>query len=235
MALVTAPVGSGRAQTIDAAQPRGYIVAFGLSDEQNVFASEARGAAAILARYYGRGVPPLVYTNTRTSSRATVANLRVALANAASRMDRENDVLFVFLTSHGSERGVAVKAGRRESVLTPSQLGEVLRETHARKKVLIVSACFSGIFIPLADPGTLVITAADAMHPSFGCEKSASWTYFGRAFFSQAMPKTENLRDAFITARSTVSARERKEGYQSSNPQMGGGENFAARLRATPQ
>src|SRR5215216_5281774 len=209
--LVVTPVGSGRAQTSDATAPR---------------------AAAILARYYGRGVPPLVFTNTRSSSKATVANLRVALAKAASHMDRDNDVLFVFLTSHGSDRGVAIKAGRRIGVLTPPQLAGLLRETGARNKVLIISACFSGIFLPLADPGTLVVTAADATHPSFGCEETATWTYFGRAFFREAIPKADNLRDAFAIARSAVLARELKEGYEPSNPQMSGGERFSTRLRA---
>jgi hypothetical protein len=234
--LLFAPVEAGRAQTFDPNQAqtasRGHIVAFGLSDEQNVFHSEATRAAAILAQYYGRGVPPLVYTNTRSSSKATVANLRVALARAAARMDRENDVLFLFLTSHGSREGVALKAGRRVGVLTPAQLGALLRETGARSKVLIVSACFSGVFLPLAEPGTLVITAADATHPSFGCEATATWTFFGRAFFREAIPQTENLREAFVLARSSVLARERKEGFEPSNPQMAGGQSFSTRLHA---
>jgi hypothetical protein len=232
--LVVAPVASGRAQTGEAAAPRGHVVAFGLSDEQNVFHSEATRAAAILASRYGNGVPPLVYTNTRKASRATVANLRAALTKAAARMDRDNDVLFVFLTSHGSREGIALKAGRRLGLLTPAQLGALLRETGVRNKVLIVSACFSGIFIPLADPQTLVITAADATHPSFGCEATATWTFFGRAFFRDALPQTDNLRDAYALARTSVLARERREGFEPSNPQMAGGQSFLPQLRAAP-
>jgi peptidase C13-like protein len=232
LGLIVTPVSAGHAQAIDTSPARGHIVAFGLSDELNVFHSEATRAAAILARHYGREVAPLVYTNTRTSSTASVATLRDALARVASRMDRENDVLFLFLTSHGSPRGLAIQSGKRQGVLTPSQVGTLLRETGARKKILVVSACFSGIFVPLADPETLVITAADATHPSFGCEKRATWTYFGRAFFSQAIPKTDNLQGAFAIARSIVFARERKQGYESSNPQMSGGQSFAAGLRA---
>jgi len=235
--LVVAPVAGARAQTAATAatdSPRGQIVAFGLSDEQNVFHSEATQAAAILARRYGNGVTPLVYTNTRRASRATVTNLRAALAKAAARMDRENDVLFVFLTSHGSRDGIALKAGRRFGLLTPAQLGALLRDTGVRNKVLIVSACFSGIFTPLADPQTLVITAADATHPSFGCEATATWTFFGRAFFRDALPKTDNLRDAYALARASVLARERREGFEPSNPQMAGGQTLLPRLRAAP-
>src|SRR5947209_17189233 len=81
----------GYAQTGEA-QPRGYVVAFGLSDELNVFHAEASRGAAILGRAYGRGTTPAVYTNTKNASRATVANLRASLAKAAGQMDRQNDV-----------------------------------------------------------------------------------------------------------------------------------------------
>ena len=237
VALAVAPAGLVRAQNLDPTptEPRGHVIALGLSDELNVFHSEATRAAAILARHYGRGVAPLVFTNTRTARVASVETLRDALTTAASRMDRENDVLFVFLTSHGSPEGVAIKAGKRRGILSPWQLGALLRETNAHQKVLIISACYSGVFTALADAGTAVITAADAEHPSFGCEPSATWTYFGRAFFSQAMTRTSNLRDTFSLARSLVSARERRQGYEPSNPQMRGGESFLPRLQAAPQ
>jgi hypothetical protein len=216
-------------------EPKGYIVALGLSDDLNVFHSEATRAAAILAKYYARGAAaPRVFTNSRTSRAASVESLRNALARTSSRMDRENDVLFVFLSSHGSEQGVEIKAGKRRSTLQPAELGALLRATNVRNKVLIVSACYSGIFTPLADARTLVITAADATHPSFGCEETATWTYFGRAFFSQAMPKTSNLQDAFVLARALVLVRELERGYVPSNPQMRGGEEFVTRLRAAP-
>ena len=232
-----APADRGRAEALNdpKTEAKGYIVALGLSDDLNVFHSEATRAAAILARYYARGAAaPLVFTNSRNSRAATIESLRGALTQASSRMDREKDILFVFLTSHGSQQGVQIKAGKRRSILQPAELGGLLRETNARNKVLIISACYSGVFTPLADLRTLVITAADATHPSFGCEETAKWTYFGRAFFSQAMPKTNNLRDTFVLARSLILARERKRGYQPSNPQMRGGEDFVTRLRAAP-
>jgi peptidase C13-like protein len=238
--LVLLGVGSadrGRAEALNdtKTEPKGYIVALGLSDDLNVFHSEATRAAAILAKHYGRGAPaPLVFTNSRTSRAATVASLRNALARTSSRMDRENDVLFVFLTSHGNQQGVQIKSGKRRSILPPAELAALLRATNVRNKVLIISACYSGVFTPLADARTLVITAADATHPSFGCEETATWTYFGRAFFSQAMPKTNNLQDAFVLARSLILVRELERGYQPSNPQMRGGEDFVTRLRAAP-
>jgi len=211
---------------------RGYVVAFGLSDEQSVFHSEATRGAAILAEYYGRGITPVVHANTKKVRDATVARVRSAIVSVAGRMDRDKDVLFVFLTSHGSRKGLAVQAGRHHGTLTPAMLAQTLKQTEVRNRVLIISACFSGIFTRLADPTTLVITAADARHPSFGCEDAATWTYFGRALFAQAIPQAGNLRDAFFTARTLVSGRELKEGFEPSNPQMSGGQGLSASLLA---
>jgi hypothetical protein len=98
---------------------------------------------------------------------------------------------------------------------------------------VIISACYSGIFIPrIADPDTLVITAADADHTSFGCEDKAKWTYFGDAFFNIALRQANNLKDAFLLARSLVLKRELRQGFEPSNPQMAGGRNVESLLVA---
>jgi hypothetical protein len=83
-------------------------------------------------------------------------------------MNGESDILFLILTSHGSRDSLAVVAGRRVETLKPSNLSEMLSRTGVRTKVVIISACYSGVFIRrLADADTLVITAADANpHPS---------------------------------------------------------------------
>ena len=100
---------------------------------------------------------------------------------------------------------------------------------------MIISACYSGIFIPrLANADTLVITAADADHASFGCEDKAAWTYFGDAFFNIALRQTKSLKDAFLLARTLVANRERRQGFDPSHPQMAGGANVESLLPARP-
>jgi Peptidase C13 family len=74
---------------------------------------------------------------------------------------------------------VAVVAGRRSSTLTPPALRQMFDASGAKYRVVIISACYSGVFVPvLANPRTLVITAAAADRSSFGCEDRATWTYF---------------------------------------------------------
>ena len=100
---------------------------------------------------------------------------------------------------------------------------------------VIISACYSGVFIPrLADADTLVITAADADHPSFGCEDKAKWTYFGDAFFNAALRRANNLKDAFLMASSLVFRRQLREGFEPSHPQMAGGGKVEPLLVARP-
>ena len=150
-------------------------------------------------------------------------------------MNGESDILFLILTSHGSRDGLAVVAGRLVETLKPSNLSEMLGRTGVRNKVVIISACYSGVFIPrLADAETLVITAADADHPSFGCEDKAKWTYFGDAFFNAALRRANNLKDAFLMARSLVLKRELREGFEPSHPQMAGGGKVEPLLVAHP-
>lgn len=67
--------------------------------------------------------------------------------------------------------------------IDPKWLKDALDKSGIRWKVIVISACYSGSFIPaLQDDNTLIITASAADRTSFGCENEADYTYFGRAF-----------------------------------------------------
>jgi hypothetical protein len=207
------------------------VVSFGLFGDQGVFRSEATGAAQVVAARFGSG-PISVQYNSKKGGDATIEDLARALQEAASGMDGENDVLFLILTSHGSRDGLAVKAGRLAETLTPSNLAHMLARTGVRHKVVVISACYSGVFVPrLANPDMLVITAADADHSSFGCRDTAKWTYFGDAFFNVALRQARSLKEAFAVARTLIKSRERREHIEPSNPQMAGGANVERLLQ----
>jgi hypothetical protein len=210
------------------------VVSFGLFGDQGVFKREASGAAQVVVGRFGSG-PVNVQYNSKKGGTATIETLAVSLQEAAKGLDVENDILFLVLTSHGSPAGLAVKAGRLEQTLTPSNLADMLKRTSVRHKVVVISACYSGIFIPrLANPDVLVITAADADHSSFGCQDKAKWTYFGDAFFNVALRQAKNLKDAFVVARALVQKRELREHFERSNPLMAGGANVRPLLIPHP-
>jgi hypothetical protein len=176
-----------------AASPNVTVLAFGLFGAQSVFESEAKGAAGIVARRLGASTV-VVHANTKTHGDVTIASIGAALQSVTERMDRESDILFLILTSHGSQAGVAVQAGRREEILSPIDLEGMLNRAGVRHRIVVISACYSGVFLrPLANDDTLVITAA-ANHSSFGCQDKVKWTYFGDAFFNTALRHTADLR-----------------------------------------
>ena len=211
------------------------MVSFGLFGDQGVFKSEATGAAQVVASRFETGPIDVEY-NTRSSGNATIEGLARALQTAARNLDVEKDVLFLILTSHGSPDGLAIKAGRRTETLTPLRLGDMLARTGVRHKVVVISACYSGVFIArLAAPDVLVITAADADHSSFGCQDKAKWTYFGDAFFNVALRKAGSLKDAFLDARSLVRKRELREHFEPSNPLLAGGSDVLPLLVGRPE
>src|SRR5712672_1466550 len=208
------------------------VVSFGLFGDQAVFKSEATGTAQVVASRFGNG-PINVQYNSKRGGGATIEALAMSLQVAAKGMDAENDVLFLIFTSHGSPAGLAVKAGRFTQTLAPSNLADMLARTGVRHKLVVISACYHGVFIPrLANPDMLVITAADADHPSFGCRDEAKWTYFGDAFFNVALRQAKSLRDAFVAARALVRKRELREQVEPSNPRMAGGANVQPLLIA---
>jgi tetratricopeptide (TPR) repeat protein len=226
LALVPASISYGAGPA-----PKVTVVAFGLDGDQSVFESEAKGAARIIADRFGAS-PAMVRANTKSRGDATRESLATTLQLAAKGMDIQNDILFVILTSHGSQAGLEVKAGTRDETLSPLNLVTALDDLPVRHRVVIISACYSGVFIrPLADPDTLVITAADAEHSSFGCKNGNEWTYFGDALFNTALRRTSDLRDAFTRASSLIRKREQQRRLTPSNPQMAGGENVERMLK----
>jgi hypothetical protein len=131
------------------------------------------------------------------------SSIREALQAIAARMDKEHDILFLFLSSHGSKdhKFVLDQSGMDLRRLSASELAELLKETGIRWKAMVVSACYSGGFIdPLKDDHTLVITAARHDRRSFGCSDDSEFTYFGEVLFKDTLPQSASFQDAFAKA-----------------------------------
>ena len=213
------------------AKPSIFVVALGLSNESNVFRKEATKSARIVADSFAVSGEPVVRANYGSHSGATMPEIRQVLKNVGARMG-ENDILFLILTSHGNRNGAAITSNADNEFLSPARLSSILSVSHIKRRVIVVSACYSGVFGDLlADPQTLVISAADSWHPSFGCGVDDEWTYFGEAFFSQALAGSDTLTQAFQYAAQIVYWRELWHGFDHSNPQMSGGEAILPLLR----
>jgi len=153
----------------------------------------------------------------------------------AEVMDRDEDVLFIHLTSHGARDGelAADFWPLHVDAVTPQMLKQWLDEAGIRHRVISVSACYSGSWIePLADSDSLVMTSADATHTSYGCGRGSELTYFGRAMFDEELRHTESFEKAHAAARITIDRREREAGKSDgySNPQIRMGNEMRDRL-----
>ncbi|HUN27686.1 MAG TPA: C13 family peptidase [Steroidobacteraceae bacterium] len=216
-----------------------FFVGFAGYGEQHVFRREAERARRVFAERFGSMSRSLELVNDvrdrSTYPLATFDNLAYALELIGRRMDPSEDVLVLVLTSHGSpDDGLAITNGKLvDDALSPKDVRDVLARAHVRWRIIVASACYAGIFIrPLETDTSLIMTAADSRHSSFGCADDRDLTDFGEALFKDAMPGTCSLEDAFVRARRIIRERERDEGEIHSNPQIFVGARMRAKLAA---
>jgi hypothetical protein len=161
--------------------------------------------------------------NDRTMPDGNPNHLAAALAQVGELMNKDEDVLVLYLTAHGHwVTGVAFRDGDRATGnIAPSRLAAMLNEAGIKNRLIIVSACYSGIFIPaLQNDTTVTMTAASSEKPSFGCRAENDWTFFGDALINNAMRQPTPAADAFAAARVLISQWETAENLSPSNPQV---------------
>jgi len=209
-----------------ASTPAVFYLGFAGDGDQTVFKREALFAQSVFADHFGSGDRSVELINDvddrNSYPLATVSGLTEALRLLASRMNVDQDVLVLTLTSHGSKDGLEVSNGTLPLLqLGPADLRQALDESGIRWRVLIVSACYAGVFLePLKTDGTLIVTASDAQHSSFGCEDDRDLTYFGEAFFKDSVPTSASLEQAFKKAADLIDHREGAEHLEHSHPQL---------------
>ena len=202
-----------------------YSLTLGGDGKQSVFLRESDYVANMLTTRFGTfGQIRLVNHRDHLADRpmATRENLRRAALTLAERSGPE-DLIFIYLTSHGtSEHELVLDQPRMELADLPAdELAAVLAPLKNRDKIIVISSCYSGGFIPaLKDERTLIITASRADRVSFGCSEEANFTYFGDALFAQALNQTDDLEQAFKLTKATVAERELADGFEASEPQI---------------
>jgi len=203
-----------------------YVLTIAL-DSDPVFAREAREAGRVLAARYdaagraltlagadGKGGPALAM--------GSPAAIDAALARIAELMDRSEDVLVLYTTSHGAPLGLAYNDGDQGyGAISPTRLWTVLSGLGIGNRLLLVSACYSGVFVPmLQSDTTAIVTASSADRSSFGCQAENDWTFFGDALVNRALRKRQPLATAAGEAQATIAGWERREKLDASRPQV---------------
>lgn len=204
-----------------------YFLGIAGDGEQAVFRREVLYVQEYFDRTFGTAGRSVALVNDRKTVQdlplATTTSIRRTLEEIARRMDPDNDILFIYMSSHGSQEFEFTldQAGVDLPELPASTLAGILAGLPVRWKVIMISACYAGGFIPaLQDDHTLIMTAASAEQTSFGCSDRAEFTYFGEAYFKDALPVSKDFIEAFDRAREIVRKREQAEHEKNSDPQI---------------
>jgi Peptidase C13 family len=216
-----------------------YFVGFAGDAREDVFRKDVLAAQKVMDERWGTdGRSLALINNPRTlleTPVATVTNLRETLNEIGSTIDVDQDVVMVYLASHGSRQHVLeVSLPPLElAPLTAPALRGLLDASGIKWRIIVVSACYSGGFVDaLKDDYTLVLTASQTDRASFGCGHRSDATFFGEALFQHGLAQSESLLAGFEAARVRVAEREKAGGHTPpSNPQIFVGPAMAEKLK----
>ncbi len=155
------------------------------------------------ARYPGR---------TLMGDTQNIANSLWDLSN------RTSSGCFIYMSSHGEPDGMILGDG----VLEPDKLAQMVDNACGdRPTVVIISACFSGAFVPaLKGPDRMVLTAARPDRTSFGCGSDVREPFFDGCFVRE-LPLSHDLPGLADLTRACVAQTEREKGMAPpSDPQL---------------
>jgi hypothetical protein len=216
-----------------------YVLTAALFAAEDVFMKEVAVIADLLERRFDAAGRTLRLINNRATLLdvpiATLTSVQRALAAIGSRMNPAEDLLVLYLTSHGSEKhrlSVDLWPLQLETI-DPQTLRAALDDAGIRWRVIVVSACYSGGYVqPLQNEHTLIITAASANRQSFGCGAASDFTYLAKALFDEELRKTFSFEAAFARAKESIGAREKAQGFVASEPQIFVGDAIRTKLKA---
>ncbi|MEZ5887105.1 MAG: C13 family peptidase [Paracoccaceae bacterium] len=219
-------------------RPDLFAITLGGTAHQGVFLREVDAVNTLLSEDFGARGRILSLANSRRQPMryplANRVNLEAALGAIAAHANPTEDLTLLFMTSHGGEDVFSLsfwEAGTHD--VTAAELANMLDRSGLRNVIIVLSACHAGSFIDeLARDDRLIVTAAAADKRSFGCSDQADWTWWGRAYFDEALRQTRDFRTAFDLAQAQIGEWEAAEDYAPSEPQISIGADIGPKIDA---
>ncbi|MBL4834927.1 MAG: caspase family protein [Pseudomonas sp.] len=169
-----------------------YFLAVGGDGTESVFLRDIQVARTGVQAQFdieNRAIMLLNHRDYETYPLATRPSIEAALGALDATMDSQEDLLFIHLVTHGGQDGELLlqQPGIELPNLMPEDFAQMLEPLSARRKVLVVSACYSGQWLEqLKDPNTLILTSSRDDRTSFGCGDDSEMTWFTKALYQGA-------------------------------------------------
>lgn len=166
-----------------------YFLAVGGDGTESVFMRDievARNGVQTLFDTENRAVMLLNHRDYESLPLATRPSIATALEALDQQMNPDEDLLVIHLVSHGASDGQLVlrQPGIDLPDLSPDAFARMLEPLEVRRKLLVVSACYSGHWVDrLKDSNTLIMASARKDRTSFGCGDDSKMTWFTRAVY----------------------------------------------------
>lgn len=210
-----------------------YLVTFASYGEQDVFKKEIEFVKQRVEEKYGNAGKTIRLINhldtIDTDPLANAPNLQAVLNGVRGKMSIEEDMLMLYLTSHGSKNAELSSWfwPINPNPINATSLHQMLDKSGIKWRIVIVSACYAGSFIDLLkDENTMIITASSAENTSFGCSNDRELTYFAEAMFKHAWTQSDSIEEVFEIAKQWVTEKENSEDKTPSEPQIFIGKNI---------
>lgn len=187
-------------------------IVFAGETSEPVFENARRALTDIFRRDLG-GEPEGFSPNPPAGEGARIATAASLAAALAQRPPTAGEGCLFYFTSHGTPDGLQLRAEKRS--LSPADLARLLdRHCRARPTVVVVSACFSGVFLDpqLARGDRIVLTAARRDRSSFGCSPTEELNVYDRCFIEN-WPAAQSWGDLHDRLIGCIDRRERERGY----------------------
>ena len=151
----------------------------------------------------------------------------LALSFTQLNIRPEQDACLFYVSSHGKQGDGVYMKRVHDGQLTPAQLNTALNWTcGTAPTVVMVSACYSGQFIqPLHADNRIIMTAASAQRPSFGCSEAQEYTFWDGCVIDN-FERSSTWENLYTNVKQCIAQKEQQLGYPASQPQAYFGKNM---------
>lgn len=211
--VLAGPAGAAESDT------RWHVVLAAVGNEQNVFDNFITDFAAALKG--STSIASFTELHASIDERWRASGLRALEATLTALRPQEDEGCLVYLTGHGAPEGLAMSADTPTNFVRTTRMESMLNACAERTTVLVISACFSGVYMRpgITRPERIVMTASADDLTSFGCSNNNRYTFFDQCFLD-AWPRHNQWGMLADEVERCVRETERSGGFPSSDPQF---------------